>query len=276
MMDGTTLHALLPAVCALAREAGARVLEIYESRAFEVEKKGDGTPVTTADRAADEIIISGLRQLTPAIPVVTEETVAAIPFEQRRGWATCWLVDPVDGTREFIERTGEFSVNIALVVEGAPVLGVVYGPAVGQLYFGGPKLGAWKQAGEAPQQAIRVRAAETGCRLAVSRRHGRKVDALKQMLPQPVTEVHMGSALKTCLVAEGRADFYPRMGETSHWDTAAGHAILKAAGGEMMDLTGKPLRYQPTERLLNPFFIAVGASPLPDEAQGRLAQLASS
>lgn len=247
----------LPQLCQLARQAGDAIMAVYHSDDFSVEKKGDGTPVTRADKAADAVIIAGLKQLTPMLPIVTEETLAQIPYETRRDWATGWLIDPLDGTKEFIERTGEFSVNIALVAAGEPVLGVVYAPATGVLYFGGPAVGAWKLA-VGRQQRIAVQPAQNGSRIAVSRRHGKKADAFMAQLPQPVTQVHMGSALKTCLVAEGKADYYPRFGPTSYWDTAAAHAILRAAGGEVVDLEGKPLQYLPTEHLLNPFFIAAG------------------
>lgn len=256
-MKADQLRLWLPDLCQLAQQAGEAIMAVYASEDFSIEKKGDGTPVTRADKAADAVIIAGLRQLTPDIPVVTEETLAEIPFEVRRDWRTCWLIDPLDGTREFIERTGEFSVNIALVEEGRPVLGVVYGPAMGALYFGGPAVDAWKQVGG---QAVRIatKVSSQGSRVALSRRHGKKVDAFMAKLPPPVTQVHMGSALKTCLVTEGKADYYPRFGPTSYWDTAAAHAILRAAGGEVVDLYGAPLRYLPTKTLLNPFFIASG------------------
>ncbi len=264
-LNTETLRQWLPPLCALAREAGARIMEIYDSAEFSVEKKGDGTPVTTADMAADAIIIAGLERMAPDVPIVTEETLAEIPFERRRSWRACWLVDPLDGTREFIERTGEFSVNIGLVVEGRPVLGVVYGPVLDVLYYGGPGLGAWKQVAGETAHSIHVGHRPGRTRIAVSRRHGKKVDAFIHALEGPVVQVHMGSALKTCLVAEGAADFYPRLGPTSYWDTAAGHAVLRAAGGDMITLDGAPLTYHQTETLLNPWFIAAGA-PVPEAA----------
>lgn len=262
-MTPELLRLWLPQVCVLARRAGARIAEIYAACDYAVEKKSDGSPVTTADRAADALIISGLRRLTPALPVVTEETLAELPFERRGHWRDMWLVDPLDGTREFVARTGEFSVNIALVRDGEPVLGVVAAPLLDTVWFGGVGLWAWKwHAGH--QTLIRVQPPQRGCRVAVSRRHGRRADDFIASLPQPVTPVHMGSAIKICLVAEGSADYYPRFGPTSYWDTAAGHAILRAAGGEIRDLDGVPLRYLPDRTLENPFFIAQGAVPWPE------------
>ncbi|HID01204.1 MAG TPA: 3'(2'),5'-bisphosphate nucleotidase CysQ [Piscirickettsiaceae bacterium] len=271
-LSTTRLRLWLPQLCRLAREAGARIVEIYHSSHFDVAKKGDGTPVTTADTAADEIIIAGLQRMAPDVPIVTEETLADIPFDQRRHWQAYWLVDPLDGTREFIERTGEFSVNIGLVVAGQPVLGVVYGPVLDVLYFGGPQLGAWKITGDASAQAIRVGQQPDCRRVAVSRRHGKKVDAFIDALGAPVTQIHMGSALKTCLVAEGAADFYPRLGPTSYWDTAAGHAVLLAAGGNVITLSGEPLAYHQCEQMLNPWFIAAGG-PIPASALALLQQM---
>ncbi len=272
-LSTTQLRLWLPQLCQLARQAGARILEIYHSSQFQVEKKGDGTPVTTADKAADKMIIEGLAQITPQIPVVTEETLSEIPFERRKEWRIYWLVDPLDGTREFIERTGEFSVNIGLVVNGQPVLGVVYGPVLDVLYYGGPGVGAWKMVAEQMPCAIRVGQQADCHRIAVSRRHGKKVDAFIEALPRPVTQVHMGSALKTCLVAEGAADFYPRLGPTSYWDTAAGHAVLLAAGGNIINLAGEPLSYRQSERMLNPWFIATGCA-VPETALAAVSGMA--
>jgi 3'(2'), 5'-bisphosphate nucleotidase len=262
-LSSMQLRLWLPQLCQLAWEAGAQIVQIYQDSHFDVAQKEDGTPVTTADTAADEIIITGLKHIAPGIPVVTEETLAQIPYEQRCHWHTYWLVDPLDGTREFIERTGEFSVNIALVHNGVPVLGVVYGPVLEVLYYGGPKMGAWKISGTEPAHIIKVGQRSDCRRIAVSRRHGKKVDAFIDALPPPVRQVHMGSALKTCLVAEGAADFYPRLGPTSYWDTAAGHAVLLAAGGDIITLEGTPLVYHQSEQMLNPWFIATGCQVPP-------------
>ncbi|SIO04818.1 3'(2'),5'-bisphosphate nucleotidase [Sulfurivirga caldicuralii] len=273
-MNNVDLRLWLPQVCALAEKAGASILEIYRSHDYDTTRKTDGSPVTTADTAADAIIIAGLQALTPDIPVVTEETLAEIPFERRRDWRTYWLVDPLDGTREFLARTDEFSVNIGLVVDGKPVLGVVYGPCLDTLYFGGPLLGAWRQQGA---HVTPIRARKTllaPARVAMSRRHGKRADAFAEALPVPTETVHMGSALKTCLVASGEADYYPRFGPTSYWDTAAGHAVLRAAGGDIVDMHGQPLRYVQSEDLLNPFFIARGPV-IPAEALAVAAQLAA-
>ncbi len=273
-MNTIDLRLWLPQLCALAQQAGACILEIYRNQDYDTTRKTDGSPVTTADKAADAIIIAGLQALTPDIPIVTEETLAEIPFARRRDWRTYWLVDPLDGTREFLARTDEFSVNIGLVVDGAPVLGVVYGPCLDTFYFGGPLLGAWRRR-DGETTLIRARhTLEAPARVAMSRRHGKRADAFAEALAVPTTSVHMGSALKTCLVAAGEADYYPRFGPTSYWDTAAGHAVLRAAGGEIVDMHGQPLRYVQSEELLNPFFIARGPE-IPAAALAAAEQLAA-
>ena len=163
-MNATDLRLWLPRLCELAQAAGARILEIYRSLDYDTERKADGSPVTSADRAADTIIIAGLRELTPQIPIVTEETLAEIPFERRRHWRCYWLVDPLDGTREFIARTDEFSVNIGLVADGEPVLGVVYGPCLDTLYFGGPSLGRCRTFTAAAMRSFSISMVSSGSR----------------------------------------------------------------------------------------------------------------
>lgn len=269
MMD---LVKLLPQVCRIAVEAGDVIVEVYDDYDdAQIEHKGDGTPVTLADKRADALICHALSRLTPAIPLVTEESVAEVPFAVRKDWQTFWLVDPLDGTKEFIERTGEFSVNIALVDQGRSILGVVYVPVTRVLYCALSGEGAYKQV--IPQslssqewqacldekQRIHVRSLKPGVpvRVAVSRRHGSSTKAFMTALGETET-VRMGSAIKSCLVAEGAADVYPRFGPTSLWDTAAAQCVVEEAGGKLVDRYGKALRYEQSESLLNPHFMVAG------------------
>jgi 3'(2'), 5'-bisphosphate nucleotidase len=248
---------LLEPVLAIAREAGLRILDIYQSD-FAVETKEDRTPLTAADRAAHAVIVRELGLLTPAVPVWSEES-AAVPLEQRRDWPWFWLVDPLDGTREFIKRNGEFTVNIALVRGHAPVLGIVHVPVLDRDYFGGPGLGAWRRDGGGDARAIGVRRpAAQPVRVAGSRSHagGAMAGFLQDIGPHEL--VSMGSSLKFCLVAEGAADIYPRLGPTSEWDTAAGQAVVEGAGGQVVDAGGAPLLYNTRAAVLNPDFLVLG------------------
>lgn len=249
--------ALLEPVVALAHEAGRRIMAIYEG-GFSVAEKADRTPLTEADMAAHRTIVEGLRPLTPDIPVLSEES-AEIPYEERVRWDTYWLIDPLDGTREFIKRNGEFTVNIALVRAHEPVLGVVHAPALDLTYHACRGGGAWRQAGDTPPERIRVRPFRPG-RIVVagSRSHaGERLRAYCEALG-PHELVSMGSALKSCLVAEGRADVYPRFGPTSEWDTAAAQCVVEEAGGRVTDAAGRPLRYNAKASLLNPDFLVFG------------------
>lgn len=248
---------LLPHVVALARQAGDEILAVYRSD-FAVDIKADHSPVTAADRAAHAVIQAGLGALTPDIPVWSEED-AEIPRETRSAWPRFWLVDPLDGTREFIKRNGEFTVNIALVEGHAPVLGVVYAPVPGHLYAGIPGSGAWRtDGGGAPRPITVRRPAACPVRIAGSRSHrGASLEGFLAGIGEHEF-VAMGSSLKFCLVAEGAADVYPRVGPTSEWDTAAAQAVVEAAGGRVVDLTGRPLRYNTGAGRLNPHFIAWG------------------
>lgn len=280
----------LPEVCHIAYLAGQHISALYhQSERLDVEDKTDGSPVTEADKQADEMITEALQSLVPSIPLITEESVADVPFETRQAWSTYWLVDPLDGTKEFIGRTGEYSVNIALIVDHQPVLGVVYGPEMGDLYFSMKGQKAFKLSNLtanlslnqwlsllAKAQSIQVNSlqekhsarqqkrvsngvgdpANDRIKVAVSRRHGGVLQRFTAQLGE-VSLIKMGSALKTCLVAEGKVDIYPRFGPTSLWDTAASHCILESAGGALLNAAGHPLQYVQTESLLNPFFIAV-------------------
>ena len=242
---------------ALARRAGAAILEIYAGT-FGVENKADNSPLTAADMASHRVIVEGLQALTPDIPVLSEES-AGIPWDERRSWNRYWLVDPLDGTREFIKRNGEFTVNIALIEDHSPVLGVVLAPVTGELYFGVRDEGAFlEKAPGAMPQPIETRAPSGVPVVAGSRSHAQeRTGAMLANLGEH-TMVSMGSSLKFCLVARGEADLYLRLGPTSEWDTAAAQCVLVEAGGTVLDIQGDPLRYNTKESLLNPEFVAVG------------------
>lgn len=247
----------LPAIIAIARRAGAEILDVY-GQSFDVTNKADASPLTQADLRAHATITKALASLTPGLPVLSEEA-SDIPFEERQQWSRYWLVDPLDGTKEFVSRNGEFTVNIALIEEHVPVLGVVHVPVQDTTYFGAAAA-AFKQIGTRAPVTIRVQSpAATPLRVVGSRSHASagSLDAYLDKLG-PHTLLSIGSSLKFCLVAEGRADFYPRFGPTSEWDTAAAHAVLDAAGGAVIDLQGAPLRYNTKAELLNPHFLAVG------------------
>lgn len=255
--------ALVDDVVSVARDAGDAIEEIYRGASDpEIVRKADDSPLTAADLASHRIIVSGLGALTPDIPVLSEEG-AERSYEVRRRWQRFWLVDPLDGTKEFIRRNGEFTVNIALVENGAPVLGVVYAPMLQRTYSGVLGEGAWRRDGDG--EAVAVSAMGTQERqLAVvaSRSHpGPVLESFLSHLPAHRL-VSMGSSLKLCLVAEGVADVYPRLGPTMEWDTAAAHAVVAAAGGEVMDFEARPLRYN-KENLLNPHFIVLGQRSIP-------------
>lgn len=254
------LHSLVSPLRSLVLQAGVRILEIYES-AHEVREKADASPVTDADEEGERIILAGLVDLTPDIPIVAEESVAAGETPDVSG-GTFWLVDPLDGTKEFISRNGEFTVNIALIRDGAPVLGVVYAPAIGRLFTG------WGNEARAETQdqrgnwaaptpiGVRQPPAE-GLTAVASRSH--RDEATETFLAElNVTDVKSaGSSLKLCLVAAGEADIYPRFGPTMEWDIGAGHAVLAAAGGLIVTDAGAPFVYNKPE-FRNPGFVAYG------------------
>lgn len=248
---------LLHEIVSIARAAGDAILSVYR-REFDVEIKEDRSPLTEADRLSHDLITARLKGIEPAFPVLSEEA-ATDEHRDRRSWSTFWLVDPLDGTKEFVKRNGEFTVNIALVANHEPVLGVVLAPALDREYYGGPGIGAWRRSAGAEAEPIHV-AAPPGDPLRVvgSRSHpSPELTAYLDGLP-PYEIADMGSSLKICLVAEGAADLYPRLGPTSEWDTAAAQAILESAGGRMIDLAGRPLRYNSKDDLLNPHFLAFG------------------
>ncbi len=249
-------------VIALARDAAAAILEVYEG-AFDVERKADASPLTAADLAAHRRIVAGLARLTPDIPVLSEEAAEETPPAERRGWDRLWLVDPLDGTREFVKRNGEFTVNIALIEGGASVFGVIQAPVGGALWHGETGHGAFRRDGD-EERAIRVRApAAMPLRVAASRSHrDPRTEALMARIGDTET-IARGSSLKFCLLAEGGMDVYPRFGPTSEWDTAAGQCVLEAAGGRVIDPKGRPLRYNQRDTILNGDFLALGDPDLP-------------
>ena len=255
-------------VIAIARQAAVDILAVYESE-FAVEHKDDRSPLTAADLAAHRRIVSGLQVLTPDIPVLSEES-KGIDIAQRRTWSRFWLVDPLDGTREFIKRNGEFTVNIALIEDGVATFGVIQQPVSGGLWHGTLGAGAFRRDVDGNlDTAISVRKPATApLRIAASRSHR---DARTQALLDALTgseAVACGSSLKFCRIAEGELDLYPRFGPTSEWDTAAGQAILEAAGGAVLDARGRPFRYNQRASLLNGDFIAFGDIALRDMLPG--------
>ena len=257
-MSGAPEGGLLAEVCVIARDAGAAILAVYRDE-FTVEHKDDASPLTAADLAAQRVIAAGLARIAPEVPVLSEEARAA-PWEQRRTWSRYWLVDPLDGTREFVKRNGEFTVNVALVEDHRSVLGVVLAPVSGELYVAARGAGAWlqPQAG-AGWERLSTRPLAHPAVLAGSRSHGNlPPSALDALLGADHQRVAMGSSLKFCLIARGVADVYLRLGATSEWDTAAAQCVLGEAGGALMDLHGTTFSYNRKESLINPEFIAVG------------------
>jgi 3'(2'), 5'-bisphosphate nucleotidase len=249
---------MLDDIIALARAAGDAIVEVYGSD-FAVEHKADASPLTAADMAAHRIIVDGLRRLTPDLPVLSEES-AAIDWRERERWSRYWLVDPLDGTREFVKRNGEFTVNIALIDAHRPVMGVVLAPVGGDLYYAEAGSGAFRQPQPAAEpQRLRTRhPAASPLRIAGSRSHGSERQGLLLSRLGDYTTLAMGSSLKFCLIARGAADLYLRAGPTSEWDTAAAHCVLDEAGGTVLALDGQPLRYNTKASLLNPEFLAIG------------------
>jgi 3'(2'), 5'-bisphosphate nucleotidase len=259
------LKRTLDRVKSAVAEAGAAILEIYSDPGrFDTEKKADDSPLTAADLAANKLLVARLRELTPGIPILSEESKQA-PWHERKHWQQCWVVDPLDGTKEFLKRNDEFTVNVALVRDHQPILGVVYAPALQKWYFAARHEGAWRQEGSGVMDRIQVAEKPAGrpWQVVGSRSHSTpEVDAFVARLGDAEL-VSMGSSLKLCLVADGTADVYPRLGPTSEWDTCAAQAIVEQAGGQVLNAeTGEPLSYNARESLLNPHFIAC-ANPEP-------------
>ncbi|WP_460125213.1 3'(2'),5'-bisphosphate nucleotidase CysQ [Pseudomonas sp. H3_G09] len=271
-------HPLMAPVIELALQAGEVILPFWRA-GIEVTAKSDDSPVTAADLAAHHLIVAGLTSLDPSIPVLSEED-ANIPQSVRAGWQRWWLVDPLDGTKEFISGSEEFTVNIALIENGRVVFGVVTMPTNGRFYVGGSGLGAWRGDKDATPVTIQVRAVPApgeAFTVVASRRHSSpEQERLLAGLSASLGELQLasiGSSLKFCLLAEGAADCYPRLAPTSQWDTAAAQGVLEGAGGEVLDLNGKAFSYPPRESLLNEFFLAL---PAKAAWRARLLELARS
>ena len=255
------MQQLINQVADIARKAGAAILDIYNTD-FAQYEKSDSSPLTEADLAAHRIICDGLAAISE-YPILSEESPAEdMAWSNRQNWQQFWLVDPLDGTKEFIKKNGEFTVNIALIRNGRAELGVVYCPALNRLYYSADNLGAWRVDGDNAPVQLKVQAEPTdGQKWAVvgSRSHGADALAAFSARLGDVDLVSMGSSLKLCLVAEGKAHLYPRLALTCEWDTGAAQAIVEHAGGKVLTPDLQPLRYGEKENLLNPYFIVCGA-----------------
>ena len=260
-------EALLQRVVQLSGKAGGAILEVYQrTEGYDSTIKSDNSPVTEADLAAHAVLVPELNAIDPEIPVLSEES--ELPeFTERSTWGKYWIIDPLDGTKEFIKRNGEFTVNIALIENGEPILGVVHVPVLGITYAGGKNIAA-RKLDRNGTQPISVRSIESRQKeklpieVVASRSHG--ADAVERLMAKISEQIgavetkNMGSSLKLCLVAEGAADIYPRLALTSEWDTAAAHAVVNAAGGEVLDIDLNPLKYNQKDDILNPFFYVLG------------------
>ena len=253
------LAGLLQPVVKIAYTAGERIMTVYNED-FSVEEKADNTPLTEADLAAHKAIEKGLSALTPDIPILSEES-DNISFEERQSWDEYWLVDPLDGTREFIKRNGEFTVNIALVRGNEAVLGVVYAPVLSMIYYAAKGQGAFKREALNKPEPISVQGKRRDNLIIAGSRSHQSPEFKVFAAHFPEHElVSMGSALKSCLVAEGKVDIYPRLGPTSEWDTAAAQCVVEEAGGKLTDTAMKRLEYNTKDSLLNPHFFVFGDS----------------
>lgn len=252
----------------IAIKAGSEIQKIYNKYRsnldIQIEKKEDNSPLTEADLASHSVIVHELKSFTPDIPVLSEEG-GHQPYAIRKEWNRYWLIDPLDGTKEFIKKNGEFTVNIALIEKNEPILGVVYAPDLKVLWYGQKGKGSFKKVNE-KEINISVSLAPTEneiWKIVGSRSHQSPEFAEYIKKFQPNEMLSMGSSLKICLIGEGSAHVYPRLGPTSEWDIAAAHGVLLPAGGDIIDFhTRKPIRYNQKEEYLNPFFIAAGESLL--------------
>ncbi|MBL4821629.1 MAG: 3'(2'),5'-bisphosphate nucleotidase CysQ, partial [Gammaproteobacteria bacterium] len=258
---------LVDAATGIAIAAGKEILDVYQRPGeMDVTIKADNSPLTEADQRAHNVIVAELAKLTPEIPILSEES-GHIGVAERRAWVRYWLVDPLDGTKEFIKRNGEFTVNIALIDQGRPVMGIVHVPVSGETYRGLVGSGASKQDANGINNSItckKIEQEQSALKVVSSRSHrGKELDGILGALQQKFPDmelVSMGSSLKICLVAEGKADLYPRLAPTCEWDTASAHAVLAAAGGIIVNTHFQELLYNQKDELLNPFFIAIGDS----------------
>ena len=262
-MDSSKIPQILDSMIAAATAAGKKVLRIYQDDNFEVEIKSDNSPLTIADKEAHRIICERLKSDFPTLPILSEES-ENLSFKERKYWTSFFLVDPLDGTKEFIKRNGEFTINIALIHGTEPLAGVVYVPVNRKLYYGDTRSCSsfLEFEGNKKRLATRNLSKEVPITIVASRRHGQKkleafLKTADELFPN-VNVINMGSSIKLCLLAEGRADFYPRLAPTCEWDTAASHAIVRASGGDVLDLNLESLRYNTKDDHLNPSFVVVG------------------
>jgi 3'(2'), 5'-bisphosphate nucleotidase len=262
-MDSPKIPKILDSMIAAAKAAGEEVLRIYLDDNFEVEIKSDNSPLTIADKEAHRIICERLKSDFPTLPILSEES-ENLSFKERKYWTSFFLVDPLDGTKEFIKRNGEFTINIALIHGTEPLAGVVYVPVNRKLYYGDTRSCSsfLEFEGNKKRLATRNLSKEVPITIVASRRHGQKkleafLKTADELFPN-VNVINMGSSIKLCLLAEGRADFYPRLAPTCEWDTAASHAIVRASGGDVLDLNLESLRYNTKDDHLNPSFVVVG------------------
>ncbi|WP_299730263.1 3'(2'),5'-bisphosphate nucleotidase CysQ [uncultured Endozoicomonas sp.] len=258
-----SVESLIPDLLAIARKAGDEIMAIYHLEDQGIRTKSDSTPVTKADLAANAVIIKGLESLPVNYPILSEESEHK-DWAIRQQWQRYWLVDPLDGTKEFINRNGQFTVNIALIDQRYPILGIVYVPCMDTVYYGGKGLGSWKQEGASAAVAISPRKFEPeidvvvlGSRSYGSERAQQYIEGLQAMHPNLELK-KMGSSLKSCAVAEGSADMYPRLGPTSEWDTGAAQAVVEGAGGIFLDSEGMRFSYNQKESLINSDFLVMG------------------
>ncbi len=257
-MPATAISALMPELLQLAKKAGEAIMQVYNQPASftQVTLKSDQSPLTQADQAANDLIAAGLAVLTPDIPVLSEEG-KMVPYEERQSWPVYWCVDPLDGTKEFISRNGEFTVNIALIEGTTPVAGVIYAPVTDELYYTNGADGAYKMQGKQEAEKLTVTGKLNNLIAVKSRSHGAPEEMAYLNQFSVTDEVRIGSSLKFCLIAEGKAQLYFRHGPTMEWDTAAGHAILAQAGGKVTQPTGEPFTYNKPS-LLNGSFLCTG------------------
>ncbi|MDT8410277.1 MAG: 3'(2'),5'-bisphosphate nucleotidase CysQ [Wenzhouxiangellaceae bacterium] len=257
------LQKLVPGLLEACRQAALAILEVYDRADFDISSKDDASPLTAADMASHYSLVAALERLTPDIPILSEESVD-IGFEQRRRWDRLWVVDPLDGTREFIKRNGEFTINVALVEQQRPVLGIIAIPVTGQAYTGVVGRGAMRWTDYRDGEPIETRRPPADPPVVLgSRSHANpRTEAYFEQLGEH-EKISRGSALKFCSVAAGEADLYPRLGPTSEWDTAAGEAIVTAAGGKVCLADGRPMRYNARTTTLNGDFMVAGDPDYP-------------
>ena len=250
---------LLADLVQLTKEAGDVILKIYHSDRFDVQKKGDKSPVTAADLAAHHYIIAGLKRLTPMIPVVSEEDITSVDIGKNH--SCYWLIDPLDGTKEFINKNGEFTVNLALIEANKTIFGLVGVPITNTVYWGGPYLSAFKQEQNTALLITSIECVKANSPIRVLASKSHLNDATKILISElgPTTLLQAGSSLKFIRIAEGLADYYPRLAPTCEWDTAAAQAVLEGANGSVKQISGEPMVYGKRD-ILNPHFIAMGLS----------------